>query len=67
MKAAKVIGYERLRDFPADELAHATANHPLSGQGYDFPVPLLEGRHVTEDAGTGFVHTAPGHGSDDRL
>ncbi|MBI1187377.1 MAG: class I tRNA ligase family protein, partial [Alphaproteobacteria bacterium] len=32
---------------------------------YDFPVPLLEGDHVTDDAGTGFVHTAPGHGADD--
>jgi isoleucyl-tRNA synthetase len=26
---------------------------------------LLEGEHVTEDAGTGFVHTAPGHGRED--
>jgi isoleucyl-tRNA synthetase len=34
-------------------------------QGYAFPVPLLAGDHVTEDAGTGFVHTAPGHGADD--
>ena len=33
--------------------------------GYDFKVPLLEGEHVTEDTGTGFVHTAPGHGADD--
>ena len=32
---------------------------------YDFPVPLLEGDHVTADAGTGFVHTAPSHGEDD--
>ena len=41
------------------------AAHPLHGNGYDFKVPLLEGDHVTEDAGTGFVHTAPGHGADD--
>jgi isoleucyl-tRNA synthetase len=33
--------------------------------GYDFPVPLLEGAHVTADTGTGFVHTAPGHGRED--
>jgi isoleucyl-tRNA synthetase len=32
---------------------------------YQFDVPLLAGDHVTEEAGTGFVHTAPGHGSDD--
>ncbi len=41
------------------------AAHPLHAGGYDFKVPLLEGEHVTEDAGTGFVHTAPSHGGDD--
>ncbi|MGH6663733.1 MAG: isoleucine--tRNA ligase, partial [Pseudolabrys sp.] len=39
--------------------------HPLRGKGYDFLVPLLAGDHVTDDAGTGFVHTAPGHGRED--
>ena len=41
--------------------------HPLRGLGggYEFEVPLLDGDHVTDDAGTGFVHTAPGHGLDD--
>src|SRR5215472_7413452 len=41
--------------------------HPLADldPGYAFPVPLLAGDHVTEDAGTGFVHTAPGHGAED--
>ena len=33
--------------------------------GYDFDVPLLPGDHVTDDTGTGFVHTAPGHGRED--
>jgi isoleucyl-tRNA synthetase len=32
---------------------------------YAFPVPLLPGEHVTDDAGTGFVHTAPSHGRED--
>ncbi|MBO0903882.1 isoleucine--tRNA ligase [Jiella sonneratiae] len=32
---------------------------------YAFPVPLIAGDHVTDDAGTGFVHTAPGHGRED--
>lgn len=40
-------------------------DHPLKAKGYDFPVPLLDGDHVTDDAGTGFVHTAPSHGADD--
>jgi isoleucyl-tRNA synthetase len=39
--------------------------HPLKTSGYDFDVPLLAGDHVTDDAGTGFVHTAPGHGRED--
>ncbi|MDE2464037.1 MAG: isoleucine--tRNA ligase [Alphaproteobacteria bacterium] len=39
--------------------------HPLRAGGYDFDVPLLPGEHVTAEAGTGFVHTAPGHGEED--
>lgn len=44
-----------------------TLSHPLKGLGggYEFDVPLIAGDHVTEDAGTGFVHTAPGHGRED--
>jgi len=41
------------------------AAHPLEGQGLIFKFPLLAGDHVTDDAGTGFVHTAPGHGRED--
>ncbi|HVZ67883.1 MAG TPA: class I tRNA ligase family protein, partial [Rhizomicrobium sp.] len=41
------------------------ASHPFRAQGYDFDVPLLSGEHVTADTGTGFVHTAPGHGEED--
>ncbi|MGY4379872.1 isoleucyl-tRNA synthetase [Bradyrhizobium sp. i1.3.6] len=41
--------------------------HPLRGfgGGYEFIVPLLAGEHVTDDTGTGFVHTAPSHGRED--
>ncbi len=42
-----------------------SAAHPFHAQGYDFDVPLLPGDHVTADTGTGFVHTAPGHGEED--
>ena len=35
--------------------------HPF----YDRQVPVVLGEHVTLDAGTGAVHTAPGHGLDD--
>jgi isoleucyl-tRNA synthetase len=49
-------------------MAALTLRPPLPGLdlgGYQFDVPLLDGDHVTDDAGTGFVHTAPGHGADD--
>jgi isoleucyl-tRNA synthetase len=60
--AARVESWKLVED--ADP-AGLIAAHPLHEHGYDFKVPLLEGDHVTEDAGTGFVHTAPGHGADD--
>ncbi|WP_020180994.1 isoleucine--tRNA ligase [Methylopila sp. M107] len=64
-KAAKVTGFEKVRAVGAEELAGLSANHPLAHLGYDFQIPLLAGDHVTDDAGTGFVHTAPGHGRED--
>lgn len=39
--------------------------HPWHENGYDHRVPLLAGDHVTDDQGTGFVHTAPAHGLED--
>jgi len=65
MKSAKVEAFERVAAVSADQLADATCAHPLASLGYGFDVPLLEGEHVTDDTGTGFVHTAPGHGTDD--
>jgi isoleucyl-tRNA synthetase len=64
-KQARVAAYEKVRDVPAQVLAGMACTHPLSVKGYDFTVPLLFGEHVTDDAGTGFVHTAPGHGRED--
>jgi isoleucyl-tRNA synthetase len=63
LKAAKVTAYERMGMF--NPAAIESCAHPLHGHGYDFDVPLLAGDHVTDDAGTGFVHTAPGHGRED--
>ncbi len=65
MKAARVEDWERIADVSANELASVVCAHPLRGLGYDFDVPLLAGEHVTDEAGTGFVHTAPGHGRED--
>jgi isoleucyl-tRNA synthetase len=64
-KAAKVAGFERLRDVAAAELSDLVCAHPLAHLGYAFDVPLFDGDHVTDDTGTGFVHTAPGHGRED--
>ncbi|MAM95085.1 isoleucine--tRNA ligase [Parvibaculum sp.] len=66
-KDAGIEDWTRLRDVTADELRGVVCAHPFRGQGYDFDVPLLAGDHVTEEAGTGFVHTAPGHGQDDYM
>jgi isoleucyl-tRNA synthetase len=63
--AAKVTGFEFLGEVSGDALASMVCAHPLHARGYGFIVPLLDGDHVTEDAGTGFVHTAPGHGRED--
>ncbi len=62
--------YRRLRDVSADELGALTLAHPFRGMDgangeWDFDVPMLPGEHVTEEAGTGFVHTAPSHGEED--
>ena len=70
---AKLIGPEmvrRLCDVSAEDLAGLVLAHPFRGvEGgageWDFDVPMLPGDHVTDDAGTGFVHTAPSHGDDD--
>ena len=64
--AAKVTAWTRVESVdPAD----LTCAHPLARAHpeYGFAVPMLAGDHVTDDAGTGFVHTAPGHGAEDYL
>ncbi|CAM5403066.1 isoleucyl-tRNA synthetase [Aquamicrobium terrae] len=66
--AAKAkVTFNRLRSVSAEELESLTLSHPFKGfaGGYGFAVPMLAGDHVTDDAGTGFVHTAPGHGRED--
>src|SRR5579863_10060661 len=68
-KQARVTGFKKLHDVefeggPAN--IRLECDHPLKGLGgYSFAVPLLAGDHVTDDTGTGFVHTAPGHGRED--
>jgi isoleucyl-tRNA synthetase len=47
--------------FSGSELEGLKAQHPF----YDKQVPIILGDHVTTDAGTGAVHTAPAHGQED--
>jgi isoleucyl-tRNA synthetase len=67
--AAKVVAFKKIADVPTSSLIGALCWHPLSknrdDSPYGFPIPLLESDHVTDEDGTGFVHTAPGHGRDD--
>ena len=68
MERARVPNWKKCRLVAVDEMAAIVCAHPLREAGlggYGFDVPLLAGEHVTDDAGTGFVHTAPGHGRDD--
>ncbi|HEY9056180.1 MAG TPA: isoleucine--tRNA ligase [Aurantimonas sp.] len=60
-------GYIRAASCIGLDFTHMSLDHPLKslGGGYEFSVPLLAGDHVTDEAGTGFVHTAPGHGRED--
>ena len=66
-KDAELGAHSIRRVLKGAELDGAVAAHPLRGWagGYDFDVPLLPGDFVTTEAGTGFVHIAPGHGEDD--
>jgi isoleucyl-tRNA synthetase len=65
LHAARVAEFEFLGEVEPDALASMVCAHPLHRQGYGFVVPLLAADYVTEEAGTGFVHTAPGHGRED--
>ena len=70
MAQAKVTGFTRAADVTAADLDGLILSHPLRGvEGgageWDYDVPMLPGDHVTDEAGTGFVHTAPSHGDDD--
>ena len=65
-RQARVTAFKQLAPIATEKLSGLLCDHPLKSLGgYDFAVPLLVGEHVTEDTGTGFVHTAPGHGRDD--
>lgn len=53
--------YEVLQEVKGIELDNVVAEHPIYGRDS----LVMVGDHVTAEAGTGCVHTAPGHGEDD--
>lgn len=65
-KISETLGwenYEILQTLMGEEMEYMTAWHPF----YERESLVMLGDHVTLEAGTGLVHTAPGHGEDDYL
>ena len=61
MKRFGIEDYKVIARCIGNDLENQLLQHPF----YDRQVPIVVGHHVTTDAGTGAVHTAPGHGQDD--
>ena len=61
MSSFQISDYEILAEIDPQTLERKRSIHPL----YDRDSLLILGNHVTLDAGTGCVHTAPGHGRED--
>jgi len=61
LKQRGVESLVRTAAFKGLVLEHLSLHHPLLNR----QLPVICGEHVTLDAGTGCVHTAPGHGADD--
>ena len=60
-RAAGITDYEVIAKYKGSFFELMTAKHPF----LDRESVILNGEHVTADAGTGCVHTAPGFGADD--
>lgn len=52
---------EEIKTFAGKDLEGVLTSHPF----YDRDSIIIVGEHVTNESGTGLVHTAPGHGVDD--
>jgi len=61
MERYRVKSYRVVGLCPGVELENVVCRHPY----LDRDVPMVLGEHVTTEAGTGLVHTAPDHGADD--
>ncbi|MDR2833061.1 MAG: isoleucine--tRNA ligase, partial [Streptococcaceae bacterium] len=63
-RVSNEIGWEDVKviqTVKGSQMEYMSAQHPF----YDRTSLVMVGDHVTDEAGTGLVHTAPGHGEDD--
>ena len=65
IKENNISNYNIIDTFKGDLLYGTICYHPLNNLGFKQEIRLLPADYVTDDAGTGLVHTAPGHGLDD--
>ncbi len=63
MKELGIEKYSIVKEIAAKDLENRKCKHPI----YDRDSLIILGDHVTLEAGTGCVHTAPGHGADDHI
>ena len=63
MDKSNISNYEILFSIDNQDFSKLELQHPF----YDFKVPAIIADHVTDENGTGAVHIAPGHGTDDYL
>jgi isoleucyl-tRNA synthetase len=63
MDKSNISNYKILFSIDNEDFSKLELQHPF----YDFKVPAIIADHVTDENGTGAVHIAPGHGTDDYL
>ena len=63
MEKSGIKDYSVKCDINSEAFENIILEHPF----YDINVPLIRADHVTDENGTGAVHIAPGHGTDDYL
>ncbi len=61
MRVGGIAEYEKIAEYKGSDLEYIKCDHPFM----DRTSLVIVGDHVTLDAGTGCVHTAPGHGGED--
>ena len=65
IKDCKINNFIIEKEFSGKEFKGTICTHPFLEIGYDYDIPMLEGRFVTIEQGSGIVHCAPSHGPDD--